>query len=85
MTYKTYIEIEVEVEFDATPYRPAQTYGPPEACYPEEGGEVEITGVTYCDKPISLSEKDMEVIQKDVEQKLADGEFDSEPDYDTWD
>lgn len=45
MTIKTFIEIEVEVEFDATPYIPAQVSGPPECCYPEEGGEVELNAV----------------------------------------
>lgn len=35
-------EQKVTVEYEATPYIPAQTYGPAEDCYPAEGGEVEI-------------------------------------------
>lgn len=29
-------------EVNLIPYVPARTYGPPENCYPEEGGEIEI-------------------------------------------
>lgn len=85
MTYKTCVEIEIEVEFSATPYDPGVCSGPPENCYPPEGGEVEIESVTYQDKPIELSEADMEKLQKEIEQKVADGEFDHEPDYDAAD
>lgn len=38
--------IPIEVEYDATPYVPAQTYGPPENCHPEEGGEIDIISIT---------------------------------------
>lgn len=79
MTFKTYIEIAVEVEFDATPYDPGVCSGPPEACYPPEGGEVEITQITYNDKPIALSEADEKKIQEEIEQKVAEGEFEREP------
>ena len=82
MTTKTWIEIEIEVEFDATPYNPGVTSGPPEACYPPEGGEVEITQITYNDKPIELSEADQKKVQEDIEQqvaKLDDGKFEREP------
>ena len=33
--------LDIEVEFTATPYDPGQSYGPPESCYPPEGGEIE--------------------------------------------
>ena len=35
-------DVVVEVEFEATPYDPGNTYGLPENCYPPEGGEIEI-------------------------------------------
>jgi len=44
-----YGEYKVEVEYTATPYRPAYTSGPPDRCYPEEGGEVEIESATLPD------------------------------------
>jgi hypothetical protein len=78
MTCKTYIEIAVEVEFDATPYDPGVCSGPPEVCYPPEGGEVEITQITYNDNPIALSEADEKKIQEEIEQKVAEGEFERE-------
>ena len=82
MTCKTYIEIEVEVEFEATDYDPGVCSGPPENCYPPEGGDVEITSVTYNGNLITLSEVDANKVQEEIEQKVSEGEFHSEPDYD---
>jgi hypothetical protein len=37
---------EYRIHFEVTsPYVPAQTYGPPERCYPAEGPEIQITGI----------------------------------------
>lgn len=41
----TYNDVELDVLFDASPYVPARISGPPEDCYPEEGGEVALTEV----------------------------------------
>ena len=43
----------VEIDYRVTSYgRPAQTYGPPENCYPAEGPEWEIESITlYRDEP----------------------------------
>jgi hypothetical protein len=39
------IELEVLIEFDYVPFVPARTMGPPEDCYPAEGGFVEVNAV----------------------------------------
>lgn len=39
-------DIPVEVEYDSTPFIRGVTWGPPEKCYPDEGGEVDILWVT---------------------------------------
>lgn len=50
-TYRTYIEVigpgvdlevPVDIDYTITPYDPGRTYGPPEFCYPPEGGEIEV-------------------------------------------
>lgn len=48
----TYSEFEVEVSYDVVWGRPAQTYGPPERCYPADPDEVDdIRLETVNDKP----------------------------------
>jgi hypothetical protein len=39
-------EVELTVTYTITPYDPGISYGPPERCYPPEGGDVEIVAVT---------------------------------------
>jgi hypothetical protein len=41
----TSVELEVEVTFTQTPIIPAKLSGPPEDCYPAEGGERELVSV----------------------------------------
>ena len=48
----------VNVEFTATPYDPGCTYGPPENCYPPEGGEVEIGECTLADGTDAMATDD---------------------------
>lgn len=80
-------ELELEVTGEVSAYVPARTWGPPESCYPAEGGEVEILSLTCDGKPwngeLTASEQD------DAEQRLRDGvegacddEDPPEPDYD---
>ncbi len=38
-------EVELRFECNLTPYDPGRSDGPPEHCYPPEGGEVEILSV----------------------------------------
>lgn len=37
--------VDLVVEFDGTPFVPAQVSGPPESCYPCEGGEADVVGI----------------------------------------
>ena len=34
-------DIDLEIDYSVTPYDPGCTYGPPEDCYPPEGGEID--------------------------------------------
>lgn len=45
---------EFELNLEYSDYAPAQVYGPPENCYPEEGGEVYIlnSDCTKCNAPV---------------------------------
>jgi hypothetical protein len=38
-----------DVAFTRTPYDPGFVSGPPDRCYPPEGGEIEITAITLKD------------------------------------
>jgi len=84
-------ELKLVVEGNATPFVPGRAWGPPEDCYPDEGGEIEIENVyaTHCGttRPIRLEIsplishlKAWDKLQKLTEQTLADREPD-EPDY----
>ena len=53
-------EMELLVEGNATPYDPGVTSGPPERCYPPEGGEVEIENV-YATHPGQMRSIKLEV------------------------
>lgn len=49
-------ETEVEVIYTITDYDPGVSWGPPENCYPPEGGEVEIIRVMKDGKEIPASD-----------------------------
>jgi hypothetical protein len=42
---------EIVCNVDLTPYDPGQTSGPPERCYPPEGGDVDINSIRLRIKP----------------------------------
>lgn len=46
---------ELEIEYTVAPYYPAQTYGPPEHCCQDEGGEIEEMTVRCGIKPFTLT------------------------------
>lgn len=82
----TVLEVDLDVEFDATPYRPAVMYlsnGDPG--YPAEGGEVEVTDVFLDGVSVVrlLSQWTMDQIQTkleeiDFEREAAEMEADYE-------
>lgn len=43
-----------EFEIEVSPEIPAKTYGPPESCYPAEGGEVDPTECPKCGKEVDV-------------------------------
>ena len=65
-----------EVEFEATEYHSAQISGPPENCYPAEGGDVDIISVSLGEWDVTeiLSESVMEMIQTAVEDYACSDE-----------
>jgi hypothetical protein len=74
-------ELEINVEFDATPIVPAQLYGLPENCYPAEGGEVEITAVfldgVAIDPPLTDAEEAK--VLADIESNMSEDDWPDGP------
>lgn len=85
-TFTTEIEpaadlpVELVVTYTGSPIIPARTYGPPEHCYPAEGGEVEIQSVMHNGQPYALTDEQeealLDVCSDRVEQDAADAEDD---------
>ena len=73
--------LEVTIAYDIEPYVPAQTYGPPEDCYPAEGGCVtDLQALkTDTDEPIELTAEERAEVVQWIEQN-HDHEEDRDPD-----
>lgn len=61
-------EIELEIDYDINPYDPGVTSGPPEHCYPPEGGDVHDLTATRDGKPFELTDDEEQAICKHIEQ-----------------
>lgn len=75
--YEGAIYLTIEVEGSASRYIPARTYGDPGDCYPEEGGEVEVSGFRAISAKTILPETPVDVsgvTSGDIEWLLS--EFD---------
>lgn len=73
-------ESPVTVEYTITGGCAAQTYGPPEDCYPAEPPEVEIVKSFNDAGPITLTDAEDERMCL----WIAENHEEDEPDYDDW-
>lgn len=53
-------EFELDIEYDIEDFIPARTYGPPEDCYPAEGGNVTDFRAFHNGKPFELTPSEEE-------------------------
>jgi hypothetical protein len=69
-------EVELEVEGYIEPLTPARISGPPEDCYPEEGGFAEISRVTVVDTGDAFE------TTKEQDEALSEALYEAWEDYD---
>lgn len=85
-TYTSDGETKIVIEYTRTPFIPAKTYGPPEDCYPAEGGETEIVGISMIvdgeEVPYLASDAEIEAFYKELDSLPI--EDDDGPDADYW-
>lgn len=69
-----YSDVELTVNFWATKPVPARIYGPPEDCYPAEGGEVELDTIYLGEWEVSslLAPAVIAHIQTTLEESLSE-------------
>jgi hypothetical protein len=95
MTYEAEFGIErggdvivLTIRGNVSRYIPAKTWGPPENCYPAEGGEAEIEEILLNGKPWDgeLTDKEREGAEEALQEKAAnDDDYDGpnpDDDYD---
>lgn len=73
-------EIELEIDYDINPFDPGSTSGPPEHCYPPEGGDVTDVRATLDGEEFPLTDKEEEEICKRIEA-THDHSYDDRGDY----
>lgn len=66
-----------EIKFEMTPLIPARTYGPPENCEPESGGEFTLISPEEC--PECKTKVDEEIAQQGAVDKASERDYE---DYD---
>ncbi len=76
----SYADVDLTVHFFATKPVPARVYGPPEDCYPAEGGEIELDTIYLDEWEISslLSPAVISHIQTTLEESISEL-FEEEP------
>lgn len=76
------VEIEVELTGSLSPYDPGCTSGPPENCYPPEGGEVEDIEAKVQGKPFELTAAEMTKAEEALFEANQDADDGGDEDYD---
>ena len=61
-------EFELVIDYDINPYDPGRTSGPPEDCYPPEGGDVTDLRATLDGKPFELTSDEENKICAHIQQ-----------------
>jgi hypothetical protein len=59
-------DIELDVYYSMSRYYPARLGGPPEYCYPAEGGEIEELTAYLDGKPFALTPDDARSVERQV-------------------
>ena len=67
----TYIGLEFQATVDYEPLVPAQLYGPPENCYPAEGGYAEITELSCDGKDASF------LLRSNLSEELSEAAYEA--------
>lgn len=84
---ETYKVLSLEITGHVSPYVPAKTWGPPENCYPAEGGEVEIESILLDGKVWDgeLTDAERESAEEQLsEYAMEDGRPDPDDYYDDY-
>lgn len=66
------VELEIEVSGSAVPFVRGCYSGPPERCYPDEGGYVEDVSATWEGLPFVLTDKEEESAQEALQEAADD-------------
>jgi hypothetical protein len=85
----SFVEYDLDIRAEITPYSPGCLHGPPEKCYPPEGGECEemeilLDGRSLTEGELAAMGGDWESYRRTAEESFADYEP-RIPDYDDYD
>lgn len=56
----------LDVEYEVAPYDPGVSWGPPEDCYPPEGGEITDLDIYHGDERFEVTDKEREAIEQHI-------------------
>jgi hypothetical protein len=78
------LSLPITVEYDYEPYVPAKVSGPPEKCYPAEGGYVSINDVFLGTISIMafIPQAELDRIQQHIFEERCDADAEGDLDHD---